>query len=73
MGEMIHPWGTPDSTGDHDDGTIITVQAVSSFLGVGDWSAVPLPGQKPSRISNTMLSDLWTRLQESGSSAPRYS
>lgn len=70
---MIRPWGTPDSTGDHDDGTIITVQAVNSFLGVGIWSATPLPGLEPSRISNAMLSDLWTRLQELGSSAPGYS
>lgn len=70
---MIHPWGTPDSTGDHDDGTIVMVQTVSRFLSVGNWSAVPLPGLKPSRISNTMLSDIWTHLQELGSSAPRYS
>lgn len=66
---MIHPWGTPDSTGDHDDGPFVTVQAVSSFLGVGNWSAVPLPGLKSSRTSNTMLSDLWTCLQELSSSA----
>lgn len=71
MGEMIHTWGTPDSTGDHDDGTIVTVQAVNSFLGVGIWSAVPLPGLRPSRISNAMLSELWIPLQELGSFAPR--
>lgn len=70
---MIHPRGTPDSTGDHDDGTIVMVQAVNSFLGIGIWSAVPLPSLRPSRISNAMLSELWTRRQELGSSALRYS
>lgn len=32
-GATTGPWGTPDSTGDHDD----------SLLGVGSWSAAPPP------------------------------
>lgn len=31
MGEMIHPWGTPDSTGDHDEGTIVMCKPSTAF------------------------------------------